>query len=248
MNTPSFSKCACGRQETQSAGSRRGAGRISPSTFRVLLLVSCLLPLASSCGHTQGALLFLLGFGRGALVEPKFQLTQGPVMILIDDAAQRVDWPPATRHLFGELAQELLTHKAATKIIPAETIGRLRQLDPNFEKKGCREIGELGGAEQVLWIEVQSFYANEQIQEVNAAAYFTATVKVINALEKERRSRVRLWPTSPQGHLVTVTLTGSEVSLAKTKDAIAKKLAGKLATAIAKLFYQYRLGDFEREP
>ena len=52
---------------------------------------------------------------------------------------------------------------------------------------------------------------------------------------------------SPRGHLVTVGLSGSEVVEAKTKDAIARKMARELAASIAKLFYDYRLGEFERE-
>ena len=71
-------------------------------------------------------------------------------------------------------------------------------------------------------------------------------MKVINVRET-RRSRVRLWPTSPNGYPLSVGLTGSEVTLAKTRDAIAKELVGRLVVKVAKLFYDYRLGDFERE-
>ena len=177
----------------------------------------------------------------------KFRLTDGPVMVLIDDTGQRADWPMATRYLFDEFSQELLRNKAAQRIIPPQTVDHLRQSVPDFDKRGCREIGELGNAEQVLWIQVQDFLAEEQIQDATTAAYFSVTVKVINVLEKESRSRVRLWPVSPQGHPITVTMTGSEASLAKTKDAISKELAKRLSVRVAKLFYDHRLGDFERE-
>ena len=124
----------------------------------------------------------------------------------------------------------------------------MRQSLPDFDSRGAREIGETAHAEQVVWIQVDDFLAEPQIQEAVVAAYFNVTVKVLNALEKERRARVRLWPTNPRGELVSVTLTGSEVAIAKTKDGIAKKLAEKLAVAAAKLFYDHRLGDFERPP
>ena len=48
--------------------------------------------------------------------------------------------------------------------------------------------------------------------------------------------------------MVTITLTGSEVSIAGKKNEIAKTLAAKLAMQTAKFFYDFRLGDFEREP
>jgi hypothetical protein len=180
-------------------------------------------------------------------VAAEFRLTDGPVMILIDDTGERVDWPMATRYLFDELSQELLRNKAAQKIIPPQTVDHLRQSVPDFDKRGCREIGELGGAEQVLWIRVQDFLAEEQIQDAATAAYFSANVKVINVREKESRSRVRLWPVSPQGHPIIVTMRGSEAGMAKTKDAISKELAKRLSVKIAKLFYDHRLGEFERK-
>ncbi len=218
----------------------------SRRTWKYVPLVLGLAALASSCGFSQGQLLFVLGFGRGQKVEAKFRLTQSPILILIDDSAHRVDWPPTTRYLFDDLAQELLRNKAALKFVPSATLAHLRQSHPDFADRGCREIGEMAGAEQVLWLEVQDFRAREQVEEALVAAFFSVRIKVINVLETNR-SRVRIWPTLPQGHLITVSLTGSEVVMAKTKDAICKKLVRNLAVRIAKLFYDHRLGDFERE-
>ena len=42
-------------------------------------------------------------------------------------------------------------------------------------------------------------------------------------------------------------MTGSEVSIAKTKDEISKELAFRAAEEVAELFYDHRLGDFEQE-
>ena len=192
--------------------------------------------------------MYFLGIGQGAKVEAKFRLTHKPILLLIDDTGQHVDWPAATNYLFDDLAQELLGNKAAGKIVPRETLERLRQSLPDFDSRGAREIGELARAEQVVWIQVQDFLADPQIQDAVVACYFNATVKVLNVIEKERPSRVRLWPTSPQGQLVSVTLTGSEAATGRHKDGISRKLAEKLAEAIAKLFYDHRLGDFERQP
>jgi hypothetical protein len=210
-------------------------------------LASALCILLSGCGQTQGKLLYFLGVGRGKKVEAQFHLTENPIAILIDDASQRIDYPPTFSHLFDELAQELLHNKAAKKIVPRQTLENFRQSLPDFEKRGSREIGELAGAEQVIWIEVQDFLASEEVHDALIAAHFTVTVKILNALEKQNRSRVRLWPMTPKGQVVSVTMTGSEVQIEKTKDAIAKKLSARLAEKIAKFFYDHRLGDFERE-
>ncbi len=212
----------------------------------LLLALVCTVPLGG-CTYSGGELLYVLGFGRGQKVEAQFRLAKESILILVDDAAMRVDWPLTRTYLFDALAQELLDNKAAAKIIPRQTLDGLRQSVDDFEKRGCREIGEMAGARQVLWIEVQDFLAEEEVTEADVAAYFSVSVKVINVLEKERRTRVRLWPPSPQGELVSASMTGSEVSIAKTKDAIAKDLAERLAIKIAKFFYDHRLGDFERK-
>ena len=201
----------------------------------------------TGCGYTQGALLFMLGVGQGKKVPAQFTLTESPVMILIDDPGHRMDSPQPMRLLFDELSQALLKNKAAKRIVPLTTIEHLQQSESDFAKLSAREIGERGGAEQVLWVEVRDYFGSEEIVDANVAAFFSVTVKVLNVQEKDRRSRVRLWPTSPDGHQVSVTLTGSEVSIQKTPTAIAKELSTRLATSIAKLFYEHRLEDFERE-
>jgi hypothetical protein len=181
------------------------------------------------------------------MVKPEFHLAKGPLLVQVDDLSGRVDWPIATRYLTDDLSQELIKRKAASKIIPRQTLDNLRRSDPDFDKRSCREIGERVGAEQVLWIEVQDFYAEEEFFEPPHAAYFAVTVKVIDPHEKEKRSRVRLWPVSPEGHPVVVTLDGGEVLRAKTKDGIAKELVRRLAVEITKLFCEYRPDDFEPE-
>ena len=252
MSTRSSSSMASKCTPPPTVGPRRCGIGFNPVRLRLRRLLffsmaGCLFPSLTSCGMSQGALLYTLGVGRGKIIEARFHLTTGPLLILIDDPLQHIDWPAAKRYLFDELAQELLKHEAAAKIVPSETIAHLRQAKPNFDARGCREVGKMAGADQVLWIEVQEFRASEQIEDALVAAYLGVTLKVIDVNAKDR-SRVRLWPTAPQGRRVTITLTGSEVSIAKTKDAIARKLTDKLASQTAKFFYDFRLGDFEREP
>src|SRR3972149_3224690 len=170
-----------------------------------------MLPFYAACG----------GCG-GEKVEAKFRLTAGPVMVFVDDMHERGDWPPARRYLWEDVSQELLRTESATKVVPIETEESLRQTRSDFVKLTCREIGELAGAEQVVWIEVQDFLAEEDITDATNAAYFAGTVKVLNAAEKTDRHRVRVWPDSPDGHYVSANMTGAGVVGAKTKDGISK--------------------------
>jgi hypothetical protein len=205
------------------------------------------------CGRVTVSLLILpivavCGACGGEKVDAKFHLTAGPVMVFVDDVHERVDWPPARRYLWEDVSQELLRTESATKVVPIETEESLRQTRPDFVKLTCREIGELAGAEQVVWIEVQDFLAEEDITDATNAAYFAVTVKVLNATEKTDRHRVRVWPDSPEGHYLSANMTGAGVVGAKTKDGISKFLTAKVAVSVARLFHDHQLEDFEHAP
>lgn len=201
--------------------------------------------LVSGCTYSGGELLYMLGFGKRAMVEAQFQLTDEPVLIFIDDDEGRVDWPIAKRQLEDHLIQALLRNKAAKKIIPPQTLQGIRQSDPEFGKRSCREIGEQVGATQVLWLRVADFFAHEEFQDSSTAAYFVLTAKVIDVNHREG-ARARLWPSSPEGHPVDASLPGDAILRLKTRNAICNELAAELAEKIAKLFYDYRPGDFEK--
>lgn len=198
------------------------------------------------CTYGGGELLYMLGFGKAQKVPAEFELTDGPILIFVDDFNEELTWPLASRYLFDALSQELLKQGAAKKIIPLETLNSVRSTRPDFGKLGAREIGVLCGADQVIWIEVKDFLAEERVYSASDAAYFRVTVKVLNPKEKKRRSRVRLWPVSPSGCPVETGISGARVSELKVKAAIAKLLAEDLSVKIAKLFYEHRLGDFEK--
>src|SRR3990172_4474869 len=202
-----------------------------------LMILLLILPIVALCGACGGE-----------KVAAKFHLTAGPVMVFVDDVHERVDWPPARRYLWEDVSQELLRTESATKVVPIETEESLRQTRPDFVKLTCREIGELAGAEQVVWVEVQEFLAEEDITDATNAAYFAVTVKVLNPTEKTDRRRVRVWPDSPKGHYLSANMTGAGVMGAKTKDGISKELTAKLAVSIARLFHDHQFEDFERAP
>lgn len=207
--------------------------------FRIPRWLACigLLVLVASNGCVTGA--FLAG-SRGEKVKAQFKLSEGPILVFIDDKLDRLDWPAAKQFLWDDLSQELIRTKSTMKVIPLDTEIAIRQTAADFGKLSAREIGERAGADQVVWVEVRDFLVSEQITQANNAAYFSVTVKVINPHEKEMRSKVRLWPTTPEGHLVTATMTGGAVLEKKNKDAIARVLTAKLAVDIARLFHDHK--------
>jgi len=182
---------------------------------------------------------FLFG-AHGEKVKAQFKLADGPILVFVDDVNEHVDWPAARRFLWDDVTQELIRTKSASKVVPIETEDALRQTVADFGKLSAREVGEMAGADQVVWIEVQDFLADEKITEATNAAYFVVTVKVLNAKEKESRTRVRLWPVSPEGQSVSADMTGGAVLKEKTRDAISRALTAKLAVEISRLFHDHR--------
>lgn len=224
----------------------------TPSTYKAIVArIGCtLLPLAlapiGGCTYSGGQLLYMMGFGEANRVPAEFTLTDGPLLVFIDDYNEELTTPGAARHLFDELSQELLRQGAATKIIPLETIDGIRQSRPDFGKLSVRKIGELAGAEQVLWVAVTDFLAEERVYSASEAAYSRVAVRVLDPHEKKRRSRVRLWPVSPTGHAVGTKMSGARMAELKTSKAISQVLAANLSVKIAKLFYEHQLDEFER--
>ncbi len=200
----------------------------------------------SETNHLACAAFLALSVSAGCStkIDAKFRLAEGPVMVFVDDVHERLDWPAVRRYLWDDVTQELLRTGAAHRIVPLTTEDSLRQTLPDFSKRTCREIGEMAGADHVLWIEVQGFLADEMIVDSTNAAYFTVTVKVLDAREKQDRRKVRVWPDTLEGHHVTASMTGAAVTSAKNKDAIARVLTAKLAVEIARLFHDYSVDSF----
>lgn len=243
MNTPSNSNCDGSRPSTCPTPLRTGPVAGAPGSDKIrtaqLIVLAAALS-ASLTGCKTGA--FLFG-SHGEKVKAQFKLADGPILVFVDDVNEHVDWPAARRYLWDDVTQELLRTKSAWKVIPIETEDSFRQTVAEFNKLSAREVGEMAGADQVLWIEVQDFLADDQITEATNAAYFVVTVKVLNAKEQESRTRVRLWPTSPEGYTVTADMTGGAVLREKTRDAISKVLTARLAVEIARLFHDHRTDE-----
>ena len=209
--------------------------------FCAMLLAACL----PGCGMQAGTVLYFLGAGRLHTVEAEFTLSEGPLLILVDDLDERLTWGPARERIAEELARELLEHEATAKIITPETVKRHRRTQADFDDLKCTQVGRLVGADQVLWLEVQGFYAEEEIHDTMRAASLAVTVRVINPNERKDRAKVRLWPPNREGKPAAVQLNSNEVNRLKTKDRIAAELARRLAREIAKFFYKHPVQDPE---
>ena len=222
----------------------KGTRGPAPAAVAILAAVAALLP---GCGYAGGEMAYMLGLGRAKKVEARFRLSDGPVLVLVDDPKHRVSWPPAKAILVDEVTDELLRTESTLRIVPRATLDNLRLNDPDLAQRGCRELGQLAGAEQVLWVEIDDFNAPQQIEDASDAAFVNVRIKVIDSRKDDAAPRPRLWPTSPRGHNVGVALDGATVVRLKTQRAVCQELAKQLAEQVARLFHDYRPSDFEAE-
>lgn len=226
----------------------RGGSSVLQPVLRLSLIHSVLigamsLLLLPGCTHLVGAMTAV--GAKDKKVKAQYYLTEGPILILVDDTNHLIDWPAAPQKLMDELSQQLLRHKAAVKVVPRETLENLKLGVADFDKKSAREIGELAGADQIIWIETQNFLATDEVDESSEAALWTVTVKVLNAKEKKDRAAVRLWPTGAAGAPLNVRMTAATALRLKTRDAVSEGLANMLAIDITKLFCDHKESDFE---
>jgi hypothetical protein len=166
-------------------------------------------------------------------------------VILVDDFEQQLD-SPRTRTVLAELlGRELQANDAVKEIISQQRLDKLRRRRQDFGDLKSRQIGEMVGAHQLIYIVVREYYAPQDIEEISAAGRMTVTVKVLNVLEKKDKTKVRLWPPERQGRIVSVDLHANVIVKAKKPEAVSRLLAAAMAGQIVKLFYDYPLGDFE---
>jgi hypothetical protein len=197
------------------------------------------LPACCGCGFSQGQLLWAMGFGSGMKVPAEFELSKdGPLLVLVDDPEERLYSPRSRTELAEKVGDDLQARGAVKALVKQAKISRLRRERMDFEDLSCREVGELAGAEQVLWLQVRDFYAESEVAEASAAARMAVTVRVINPGAKER-NEVRLWPVEHRGRIVSTELDATDVIRAKTPTAISGKLTDQMAVEVGKLFYDH---------
>jgi hypothetical protein len=205
------------------------------------LALAVLLPLVGTgCGPQAGAWLYNLGLAPKQTSTAEYEIPPGPVLILVDDDQDLIQPPIARQALIDALAKELKVHNKVEQVTTNEELARVQQIEPNFNDRGAREVGRLVGARTVLWISVQQFVVERDLELAVSPAQFAARIKLINA-EAETRDQVRLWPPDREGYFLSVTVPPQEVRTCRSLKEVHEKVAEKAADQIAKLFRDYEI-------
>jgi hypothetical protein len=195
---------------------------------------------ATGCGPQLGAIIYYLNLTPKDTISAEFKLPPGPILILVDDDQELVKPPLACEALVDALATQLKEHKAAERVTTNEEIGLIRKSVADFDKLSVREVGRRADADTVIWMNVEDFFIEKDLEMLVTPARFSVVLKVFNARE-ENKAKIRLWPSTPAGRSVSITLSPHEARQCKSHAEVHQLLAAQLAGEVAKLFYEYKV-------
>lgn len=189
---------------------------------------------ASGCQSLAG---FIVGMQGGELIKPEYQLDEGPLLILFDDRAGRIDRPQALRKAHKVISDLFAEKRVNSHVIPFTEWQRFQQNAEKYDRLTIREIGERLGAQQVLYVGVEKFVTQSQEGAPIFQGQFEARVKVIST---DRTRDVRLWPRDGAGYRVTVSTDPTPMDGDLNEGDVADELGAKMGEKVAKLFYEHR--------
>ncbi len=181
---------------------------------------------------------FIVGMQGGELIKPEFELSpDGPLLILFDDRAGRIDRPQALRKAHKVVSDQFVDQRVNSRVIPFTEWQRFQQGANKYDRLTIREIGEKMGAEQVIYVGVERFATQSQEGAPIFDGLFEARVKVIST---DRTRDVRLWPRDGAGHRISVSTNPTPMDGDTGEGDVADELGEKMGEAVAKLFYEHR--------
>ncbi len=176
----------------------------------------------------------------GDTVDAKYKLGEGKLAVVIDDPQGMIVIPSVYRTFQQKFEEDLRAAGVKTKIVPFDQWDRLRHSDPDYndmKKMSRRAIGEKLGADQVLFLDVTDFRLKRDPSVPIFQGRFAVRVSVYST---ERKRDVRLWPDQEGGEAVAVETKSRPSDGDETATDVAKELAEKMGSDVAKLFYDHK--------
>lgn len=184
--------------------------------------------------------MYTLGLVPDQKVAAEFTIPEGPVLVLVDDDLGLVRPSLACEALVDALGQQFKEHGVADQVTTGEELARLQQQAPDFDRLAIREVGRLAKADTVVWMSVEDFSVEDDLEMAVTPARFVVRAKVFNARAEHKRD-VRLWPDDPGGRFLSITVNPHDVRACRNRAGVHQKLADEMADKVAKLFYNYRI-------
>lgn len=224
---------------------RRSHDRPFRSVWLGALLLAALLVVG--CGQHLGAILYFLSPQR--IKEPEIKLTEGRLAILIEFSDPSAENPVFARQFHDILVDQFTQRRLKTKVVPFDDLARLRSENADFASWSVQRIGRRAGAEQVLYVRIESFLTHEHPGHPLIEPKVEMTLKVIDSRTSAKESKVQLWPDETDGRRLAMSRPPREAGTPRQIDEEVKKLARQTGRIAARFFVEYNEEEeLPREP
>jgi hypothetical protein len=161
-------------------------------------------------------------------------LAEQTTVVFVDDPDHVLPNLTVGSTIAQRITADLQAGKAVARLVPPTKIDELRAAEPGFGKLPVDEVGRRVGADQVVYVQINSFTLGVEDGAFRPLA--EAEVKVIDAVK-----RARVFPTGQRGHTVTHQLNYRHES-ADTRGhthVLTRQVAERLGRDVAFLFYDH---------
>jgi hypothetical protein len=210
--------------------------RTTFSRWLAFALLVALAAVGSACNIVAPAAYIVHGLEKTPAVYP---LPDRPTVIFVDDRRNVIAGRVSLRRVIADTASErLMTEKVVTRTIsPRDVIAIAQKQDEAGKPLAMDELGRQAGAEQMIYVEMESFALSSD--GVTPKPQASCAVRVIDIT-----GRTRLFPppgAMPGAYPLMVsneTASDSVITSAARRD-LEEKLARQLGDALAKIFYKH---------
>lgn len=172
--------------------------------------------------------------------EAQFKLTEGRLLILVDDPEGVLPNSELRNEIHRAMADDLTAEKACGTIVPPQELARIARTERDFETLSVRAIGEKLQADQVLCVTIQSFTTGDQAKMGVYQGRARAMIKVCST---EKKPNVRVWPGGGDGMPVEVNQPSDQTqewtNNTKAGEAYAQLICQRLGRRVAMLFHKH---------
>lgn len=204
------------------------------------------------CGLAMGSLLAIAALNAGCnIVTPAYAIVSGPAkrpaefvledrptLVFVDDRANVLSRRNLRREIADKMSQDLMVSEALTRTISPRDGMAVALEETHGDPMPIDAIGRAVGAEQVIYVEMQSFLLSPDGTSPMPTA--RCSVKVIDAA-----NRVKLYPpvgSSDDSRSIDVAMQPVSTEMYKssaTRRQLEDMLAQTAGTELAKLFYEH---------
>lgn len=205
------------------------------------LLTACVL--LGSCNIVGPVLVFTSDDRQPAVYElPPKKAT----VVIVDDRNSRLPSRTARMKLSETAEKNLLANKAVdSEVIASESVQGILSADRFTRPRSVTALGRAVGAQQVIWVTVDSF----ALLENQARFAPTATVRV-KVIDVENDQRIFPGADKDEGHTITVEMKprSSEPPRSEADRIRAQnELAERIGLRVAEMFYKSRPREADRK-